>query len=143
MSNKQFTGIDGALYADGNKVAKVTDWSFQGDVSTLETTTLGDFARRYVYGVQSFNGSCTLLYYENAARQIEGSAMLTDVVRTTQTPTEPTHTLELRYENGSKTHAVKFNCLIPSVSVAAQAGEIVTASVQFTVNGPLTTATLD
>ena len=25
---KQFTGIDGALYVDGNKVGKVTAWSF-------------------------------------------------------------------------------------------------------------------
>ena len=140
---KQFTGIDGALYADGNKVAKVTDWAFQGSVDTLECTTLGDFARKYVYGVQSYSGSCTVLYYETDARAIVGSEMLTDVMRTTQTPTEPTHTLELRYENGAKVHSVSFNCLLPSVSVAAQVGEIVTASVSFTVNGPLTTATLD
>jgi len=140
---KQFTGIDGALYADGNKVAKITDWAFNGNVDTLECTTLGDFARKYVYGVQSFNGNCTLLYYEDDARNIVGSQLITDVVRTTQTPTEPTHTLELRYNNGAKIHKVSFDCLLPTVSIAAQVGEIVTANVSFTVNGPLTTATLD
>jgi hypothetical protein len=140
---KQFTGIDGALYADGNKVAKITDWAFSGSVDTLECTTLGDYARKYIYGVQSFNGNCTLLYYEEDSRAISGSALITDVVRTTQTPTEPTHRLELRYMNGAKTHSVSFDCLLPNVSIAAQVGEIVTASVSFTVNGPLTTATLD
>jgi len=83
------------------------------------------------------------LYYESDSRAIVGNQLLTDVMRTTQTPTEPTHTMELRYENGAKVHSVTFTCLLPSVSVAAQVGEIVTASVQFTVNGPLTTATLD
>ena len=139
---KQFTGIDGALYLDGNKVGKITEWSFDGEVDTLECTTLGDFARKYVYGVQSFSGSCTLLYYEADAGAIVGSGLLTDVIRTTQTPTEPTHRMELRYLNGAVNHSVTFDCLLPSVSIAAQVGEIITAEVSFTVNGPLVTATI-
>lgn len=139
---KQFTGIDGALYADGNKVAKITAWSFSGNVDALETTTLGDFARSYVYGVQSFTGSCTLLYYEGAQSKISGRELLTDVMRTTQTPTEPTHELELSYENGAVKHSVRFDCLLPSVEVSAAAGEIVTAEVSFTVTGPLKAATV-
>ena len=139
---KQFTGIDGAFYLDGNKVGKITEWSFDGEVDTLECTTLGDFARKYVYGVQSFSGSCTLLYYEADAGAIVGSGLLTDVIRTTQTPTEPTHRMELRYLNGAVNHSVTFDCLLPSVSISAQVGEIITAEVSFTVNGPLVTATI-
>ena len=143
MAGKQFTGIDGALYADGARVGKVQQWSFQASAAALDCTTLGDFASRYVYGIQSFTGALTLLYYEQDGGSIDGGSLLTDAVRTTQTPTEPTHTLELRYEKGAKLHAVSFLCLLNQVSISAQAGEIITAQVTFTASGPLTTATLD
>ena len=139
---KQFTGIDGALYADGNKLAKVTNWSFNAQVDTLETTTLGDFARCYVYRVQSFTGQCTLLYYEGNQGKIDGGDLLADTIRTTQTPTESTHQLILQYNNGAQVHSVSFDCLLPQVSISATAGEIVTADVSCTVNGPLTTSTI-
>ena len=138
---KQYTGIDGALYADGAKIAKVTRWSFTGNVDSLECTTLGDFARKYVYGVQAFNGSVSLLYYEGQGGQIDGGNLLNDVVRTTQTPTEPTHTLQLRYENGAVLHEVSFTCLLNQVQMQANVGAIVSASANFQVSGPLTTAT--
>ena len=138
---KQYTGIDGALYADGAKIAKVTSWSFTGNVDSLECTTLGDFARKYIYGVQAFNGSVSLLYYESQGSQIDGGNLLTDVVRTTQTPTEPTHTLQLRYENGAVLHEVSFTCLLNQVQMQANVGAIVSASANFQVSGPLTTAT--
>ena len=139
---KQFTGIDGALYVDGSKVGKVTAWSFDASADALECTTLGDFARKYIYGLQSYSGSCSLMYYEKDGGSIDGSALLTDVVRTNQTPTTPSHTMELRYSNGAKVHKVTFTCLLPTVSIVSQVGEIATAEVAFTVSGPLTTATL-
>ena len=139
---KQFTGIDGSLYADGNKVATVSTWSFEATAETLDVTTLGDFAKRSIYGLQSYTGSCTLFYYEKDGGSIEGAALMSDVMRTTQTPTEPTHELVLRYGNGAKTHEVKFKCLLNSVTIAATAGEIVTAEIAFQVPGPLQTATI-
>ena len=140
--SKHFTGIDGSLYADGSKVAQVSSWTFEASAAVLPTTTLGDYATTAVYGIQSFGGSCQLYYYEGEAAAIEGSALMSDVMRTTQTPTEPTHELVLRYDNGAATHEVKFKCLLSSVSIAATAGEIVTANVSFTVTGPLQTATI-
>lgn len=138
---KQFTGIDGALYADGNKVGRVSNWSFSSNVASLPTTTLGDYAATAIYGIQSYSGSCTVYYYEKDAGAIEGSALMTDAIRTTQTPTEPTHELLLRFNNGAALHEVKFKCLLNSVQIAASAGEIVTAQISFQVTGPLQTAT--
>ena len=138
---KQFTGLDGSLYADGNKVATVSTWSFEATAETLDVTTLGDFAKRSIYGLQSYTGSCTLFYYEKDGGSIEGAALMSDVMRTTQTPTEPTHEMILRYENGARTHEVKFGCLLNSVTVSASAGEVTTAEISFIVNGPLQTAT--
>ena len=139
---KQFTGIDGALYVDDVKVARVSNWSFTASVDTREITSLGDYARNYVQGVQSFSGSATLFYYENASNLIEGRAMMTDVIRTTQTPTEPTHTMELRFDNGSQARRVAFKCALNQVEISATTGEIIQANVSFTVCGPLTTVTM-
>lgn len=139
---KYFTGIDGSFYADGNKVATVSSWTFSASAAALDTTTLGDFATTSIYGIQSFTGSCTLYYYEKNAGAIEGGSLMSDVIRTTQTPTNPTHELVLRYDNGAKTHEVKFKCLLNQVQIAATAGDIVTASVNFQVTGPLQTATI-
>ena len=139
---KYFSGIDGSFYADGNKVATVSSWTFSANAAALDTTTLGDFATTSIYGIQSFTGSCTLYYYEKNAGAIEGGSLMSDVIRTTQTPTNPTHELVLRYDNGAKTHEVKFKCLLNQVQIAATAGEIVTAAVNFQVTGPLQTATI-
>lgn len=139
---KQYTGIDGALYVDSVKVARVSNWSFTASVDTLETTSLGDYARDYVHGVQSFSGTATLFYYENASNLIEGRSLFTDVIRTTQTPTEPTHTLELRFDNGSQARRLVFKCALNQVEISATTGEIIQANVNFTVCGPLTTVTM-
>lgn len=139
---KQYTGIDGALYADDVKVARVSDWSFSAEADTLEVTSLGDFARDYVYGVQSFSGTASIFYYENDSNQIEGKTLLSDVIRTTKTPTEPTHVLELQFRNGSVNRSVKFKCALNSVEISAATGEIITAQISFTVCGPLVAATL-
>jgi hypothetical protein len=139
---KQYTGIDGALYIDGAKVGRVTNWELDGAADTLETTTLGDAARTYVYGVQGYSGSLSLLYYETDANTIDGAVAMGDVLRTTATPTATAHTLDLRLNNGSRTRSLTFQALLNNVSISAQVGEIITAEVQFTVTGALTTATV-
>ena len=79
---------------------------------------------------------------EKDGRSIDGSALMNDVMQNHSTPTEPTHVLILRYQNGARTHEVKFRCLLNTVSIGATAGEIVTAEVGFQVTGPLQTATI-
>ena len=138
---KQFTGQDGALFADGVKIGRVSTWSFSATAAVLPTTTLGDFAATAIYGNQTFSGTCSIFYYEKDAGAIEGASLMTDVFRTTATPNEPTHELQLSYLNGAQVHEVKFKCLLNQVSIAATAGDIVTAQVTFTVTGPLQTAT--
>ncbi len=139
---KQFTGIDGSLLLDGTKVAKVRDWSLSASADTLETTTLGDFAKTYVYGVQSFSGSCTALYYEDDAGKITAGGLLGDVLRTTATPTQPTHTLELRLDGGASARRVSFSVLLNQVEISASAGGIIEASISFVVTGALTAVAL-
>ena len=137
---KQFTGIDGALYADGNKVARISDWSLSAATETYEVTNLGEFARSYIYGRQGFTGNCTLYYYEDDAGKINGSNLLTDTLRTTQTPTNATHTIELRFDGGATARRVSFKALLQDVQIAATVGGVVQAQVSFTATGALTAA---
>ena len=137
---RQYTGIDGALFADGQRVGKITAWTMTAASDSIETTTLGDFARTHIYGIQTFEGSCSCLFHEDDLGKIDGAALMEDTLRTTATPYEPTHTIELRLVNGTKTRTLGFKCLLNNVAISAADGEAITAEIAFTVSGPLTTA---
>ena len=57
---KQFTGIDGALYADGNKVPRVSAWTFSASAAALPTTTL-EISRQPLYTASKLLGTCTII----------------------------------------------------------------------------------
>ena len=134
---RQYSGIDGRLLVNGAVVGRVKNWSFSGTVETLETTTLGDSARDYSAGLQSYSGSATLFYYENDSNQIEGAALFNDVMRTDRTPEDTSTEMRLRFDSGSKTREVRFNCILNQVDISATAGEVVEANITFTVCGNL------
>ena len=134
---RQYSGIDGRLLVNGLNVGKVRNWTINGNVDTLETTSLADFARDYSAGLQSYSGSATLFYYQNDSGVIEGSALFDDVFRTTRTPEDTKTELSLRFANGNKVRQVTFNCILNQVDVTATAGEVVEANISFTVCGPL------
>lgn len=138
---KHFTGIDGSLRVDGTQVAKLSEWSFTAETSTLETTSLGDFARTYVPGIQSFSGTSTAYYYVTSANTVDGGALLEDVIRTGAPNTVATHTILLRLSD-STNREVEFKCVVTSVSISCRVGDLVTASIAFTASGALTKATL-
>lgn len=139
---RQYSGIDGRLLVNGNNVGKVRDWTISGSVDTLETTSLADFARDYSAGLQSYSGSATLFYYQNDAGVIEGASLYNDVFRTDRTPEDTKTELSLRFVNGNKTRQVVFDCILNQVDVSASAGEVVEASISFTVCGALKTNSL-
>ena len=138
---KHFTGIDGSLRVDGTQVAKLSEWSFTAETSTLETTSLGDFARTYVPGIQSFSGTSTAYYYVTSSNTVDGGALLEDVIRTGAPNTTATHTILLRLSD-STNREVEFKCVVTSVSISCRVGDLVTASIAFTASGALTKATL-
>jgi hypothetical protein len=138
---KHFTGIDGSLRVDGTQIAKLSEWTFTAETSTLETTSLGDFARQFVPGIQSFSGSATAYYYVTAANTVDGGALLEDVIRTSAPNTVATHTILLRLSDTTN-REVEFKCVVTSVSISCRVGDLVTASIAFTASGALTKATM-
>ena len=139
---KVYTGRDGRLLLSGDTLVKVSTWSLQADLETLETTTLGDGQRSYVPGVQSFSGSATLLYYVDTDNTNDASTLLRKLVRTGDVTTSDTVSLTLRLADGGTNNDVTLTAYITSVSIGVSVGEVVSAQISFQGTGALTTATL-
>lgn len=136
---KHFTGADGALYVGGTRIAKVRNWSISGSVETLNVTRTDDTAAKFIYGRQSYSGSCTALYYEDDASALEVSALLSNIVRTSGTSATANATLLLELATNRQLQAT---VLFTQADISASTGDIVSANLSFVVTGNLTVATM-
>ena len=139
---KVYTGKDGRLLIDGTEQIKVSSFSLTGSLEVLETTTLGDSQRTYVPGVQEFNGSASLLYYNDGTNRNDAATALKKVLKVDGVTDSDTVTLTLRLVEGSTNHDVKLTAYITSVSFGASVGEISKADISFQATGALTTVTI-
>ena len=138
---KYFTGIDGALLLDGQQVAKIATWSFNAQTSSLETTTLGKYAREYVSGIQSFSGSAVVYYYTDDNGSLDGQRLLNEVIRTGPPNSNPVHQITLQLQE-TPPRKVTFKIVITSASLNAAPGELVSAQISFVGSEPLLDASL-
>ena len=136
---KHFTGADGALYVGGTRIAKVRNWSISGSVETLNVTRTDDTAAKFIYGRQSYSGSCTALYYEDDASALEMSALLSNIIRTSGTTATATATLLLELASNRQLQAT---VLFTQADISATTGDLVSANLSFAVTGNLTVATM-
>jgi hypothetical protein len=139
---KVFTGKDGRLLLDGVEQIKVTNWSMTGSLEMLETTSIGDNQRSYAPGVQEFNGSATLLYYNDGAGRNDASTALRKVLRVNGVTDGDTVDMRLRLLEGATNHDVQLTAYITSVSLGASVGEVSSAQINFQATGALTEVTL-
>lgn len=137
--SKMYTGRDGRMLLGTTDLGKVTNWTLQADLETLETTSLGDSQRSYTPGVQSFSGSATLLYYNDGTAN-DASTLLREIVKTGSVTTPVT--LTMRLTDGTKNSDATFSAYITSASIGASVGEVSSAQISFQATGALTTATL-
>lgn len=141
---KVYTGRDGQMLLGGSTVVKVTNWSLQADLETLETTTLGDSVRSYTPGIQSFSGSATVLYYKDDSGSISTSGLLNKLVKTGTdgVSSSDTVTLTLRLADGNDLNDVTMTAYITSATIGASVGEIISAQLSFQATGALTAASI-
>jgi len=137
--SKIYTGRDGRMLLGTTDLGKVTNWTLQADLETLETTSLGDSQRSYTPGVQSFSGSATLLYYNDGTKN-DASTLLREVVRRTGVTTPVT--LTLRLTDGTTNNDAAFSAYITSASIGASVGEVSSAQISFQATGALNSASL-
>jgi len=139
---KVYSGKDGQLLIDGTTQIKVTNWSIQGDVEMLETTTLGDLQRSYVPSVQGFSGSATLLYYKDDTGRNDAGSLLRRVLKTSGVADSDTVDMRLRFVDGTVTNDVRLRAYITSVSIGASVGEVSNAQISFQATGSLTSVNI-
>ena len=111
---KVYTGRDGVLQVAGTTIAKVSSFSVQANLETLETTTLSENIRSYVPGVVGYTGSCSLLYYKEDSGSINTTSLLSALVKTGSAGVTSNDTVDLtfRWVDGADINDIKINAYV-------------------------------
>ena len=139
MSARYFTGIDGKLLLSNQEIAKIKSWSLSAQVETLDTTTTGDAARKFIYGRASWSGSCTAHYYEDGTGALAIAPLLATTFRTA--PVTPTQVYTMKFQL-KPTRFLQASVLLTEASLQVPAGDIVTVDINFVVTGYPSVASL-
>ena len=141
---KVYTGRDGVLQVAGTTVAKVSSFSVQANLETLETTTLSENIRSYVPGVVGYTGSCSLLYYKEDSGSINTTSLLSALVKTGSAGVTSSDTVDLtfRWVDGADINDIKINAYVSSATMGAVTADLVRAEISFIGTGELLAATI-
>jgi hypothetical protein len=140
---KVYTGRDGVLQVDNTTIAKVSSFSVQANLETLETTTLSENIRSYVPGVVGYTGSCSLLYYKEG-NSINTTSLLSALVKANSAGVTSSDTVNLtfRWVDGADNNDIKIKAYISSATMGAATADLVRAEISFIGTGELLTATI-
>ena len=149
MSGSFYSGQDGQLYVNDNKVAKVRSWSFTVNQAILETVSLEDTDRTLLPGLRSVSGGCSLYYYqETPGIGMPGggiSTLLTNMITPAASAgtqgggTKSTVKFKLKVDDGTTNgRFVEFSAYLTSLSMTSATGEVLAADVSFEVHGAIT-----
>lgn len=121
-----YSGRDGSLYADGVRVARVSNWALSSSVETLETTHLGSDEKTYIPGLKSAQGTCSIFYHDDDPVPLLKRVLTTDGVSESDVVR-----LSLRW--GKK--KVDIDAIITKADLTCQVGAVMQAALGFTVTG--------
>lgn len=127
-----FTGKDGSFVFDNNEQIRVRGWTVEGNLATLETTTLGNDAVQNEAGLKSFSGTCTIMYHNDS----DVLKNMLDNIFTSDVPTKAI--ANFKWSN----RRINFRAFITSATVASSVGEIQTVDLTFTSAGDIVNAAL-
>jgi len=141
---KVYTGRDGSLQVAGTTIAKVSSFSVQANLETLETTTLSENIRSYVPGVVGYTGSCSLLYYKEDSGSINTTSLLSALVKTGSAGVTSSDTVDLtfRWVDGADNNDIKIKAYVSSATMGAATADLVRAEISFIGTGELLAATI-
>ena len=149
-----FTGANGSLELEGEKIAAVQNWSFTVNVQTAEVTPLGATDTTIVPIRRTTTGSCRILYYQDVAggkdSKTSATAFIGKIAKARRDPPktgaplwqgntkdEIMSDLKLIMNDGLKIRYVQMRILITSLTVTMSVGEIFAADIQFQNNGAI------
>lgn len=140
-----FSSQDGSLYIDGQRAAKVVNWTVSVSADSLDTTTLEDTDRTAIYGLRSASGSCRLYYYQSAPgdqTQNAGHAMLNKLIKRVNqsgapgvAPSSQEVEFRMNLNDGAGNRSLTYKALITSVSMSMAIGEVLAVDVNWSAVG--------
>ena len=145
-----YSGQDGQLYVNDNKVAKVRSWSITVNQAILETVSLEDTDRTLLPGLRSVSGGCSLYYYQETAGNGTAAGGITTLLSNMITTnsgnggeqgggTNPTVKFKLKVDDGTQNgRYAEFYAYLTSLSMTSATGEVLAADVSFEVHGAVT-----
>ena len=131
-----YHGSAGSLSIGGSSVAQVQNWSVTHNAEMVETTHLGDTARTFSKGLESFEGSCEALVTE------DGDSDFYDFNANLKTGTAVAAVFFVDDTTGADVK-LSGNVLISSVETGTSFDDIARYSITFTGTGALTVDTND
>ena len=136
-----YTGRTGSLeYAARNaasftEVAKIRDWSIETTVELLSTTTIDSKVNTFTPGLMGATGSATLMYYKAGSTNPNVEYFFDKVMKTTGGVNESDRVyLELMIDN-NVADRIGFYAYITSASIGVSTGELVSGTINFTMDG--------
>ena len=139
-----YSGKEGELLINGNKVAKVRSFSFTFNQAVLETVSLEDTDRTIIHGTRSYTGSASVYYYQDVAGGGAGqlSSLISDIIKVQSASGDGANaesssmTFKLRIKDGSTAgRFIEFQAIPTSFSITSSVGEVTAADISFEVNG--------
>ena len=139
-----YSGKEGELLMNGNKVAKVRSWSFTFNQAVLETVSLEDTDRTIIHGTRSYTGSASVYYYQDVAGGGAGqlSSLISDIIKVQSASGDGANaesssmTFKLRIKDGSTAgRFIEFSAIPSNISITSSVGEVTAADISFEVNG--------
>jgi hypothetical protein len=138
-----YSGKDGYLLINGVEQLKVTKWMLNGSLEMLETTTLEQYQKTFVPGVQEFSGTASLLYYTDESGRNDAATALRKVLRVDGVKDGDIVVLTLRLSGtDSLAHDISIAAYVTGVTFNASVGEVSAADIVFQGSGALYEAAL-
>ena len=115
-------------------IVSTTGWTLDTTKDTLECTSHGDTARKYVGSLISGSGTIDFLYTAAGSNETEN---LIDDVLTAEDPADAQFELFLDTSGSKK---VSFSGIVSGTTLSAQTADLETVSVSFITSGAITNA---
>ena len=140
-----YSGKEGELLMNGNKVAKVRSWSFTFNQAVLETVSFEDTDRTIIPGIRSYTGNESVYYYQQTAGGGSGtlSTLINSMIKTGSGSADAVNAessenliFKLRIKDGSTGgRFIEFAAQPTSMTMTSAVGEVTAADISFEVNG--------
>ena len=123
-----YNGNAGAIKLDSVVLAEVTGYSLESATASIDSTSMGDTARTFINGLESFTGSADVIYDDDHQTDIPSLAGGQGVVNLELFPAG--NTSGLRKITGS--------AMVTGYSMTGSLDGMITASITFQGSGDLT-----